>query len=59
MSDGTCGLNAAKAAVSPLGGYFRSFLAGAAIRRRYGCTSVPLSHFVGHAESARQGVAQS
>ena len=48
----TSGLNAVKAAVSHHGRFFRSSAVGAEKQRWYGCISVPLSHFVGHAESA-------
>ena len=51
----TCGLNVVKAAVFHHGRCFRKSASGAAKRRRYGCTSVLLSHFVGHAESALVG----
>ena len=51
----TCGLNAAKVGMYPLGRYFRLYAAGVALRRQYGCISAPLPRCVGPVVSEPAG----
>ena len=55
MFGNTHGFNATKADVSPLSRCLSWYASGGALRRRYGCSNVPLPRYVSHAESEPAG----